>query len=107
MTEITAIPSKQHILLSSSANALEILGKNIKLARKRRNWSEHKLAKKAGIARSTLQFIEQGKRSVSIGSYFQALLVMGIANDLASVGMNDELGRQIVDEKLLQKKSKP
>ena len=47
--------------------ALLLLGKQIKLARISRRRSETELASRVGIARSTLQKIEQGDPGVEIG----------------------------------------
>jgi transcriptional regulator with XRE-family HTH domain len=105
LIEITVIRSKQHISLSSGDAKLKSLGTNIKLARKRRKWSENELSQRAAIARSTLQLIEQGRPSVSIGSYYQVLEVLGLEKDFEEVARADEPGRRIVDEKLLGKKT--
>ena len=58
--------------------ALLLLGKQIKLARKRRRMSEHDLAARIGIARSTLQLIEQGNPSVAIGLVLEAATLTGV-----------------------------
>ena len=52
--------------------ALLLLGKQIRLARKRRRMSEHDLVARIGIARSTLQLIEKGHPSVAIGLVLEA-----------------------------------
>ena len=58
--------------------ALIILGKQIKLARKRRRMSEHDLAARIGVARSTLQLIEQGNPSVAIGLVLEAAVLTDV-----------------------------
>lgn len=58
--------------------ALLLLGKQIKLARKRRRMSEHDLAARVGIARSTLQLIEKGSPSVAIGLALEAATLAGV-----------------------------
>lgn len=58
--------------------ALQMLGKQIRLARKRRRMSEHDLAARAGIARSTLQLVERGNPSVAIGLVFEAATLVGV-----------------------------
>lgn len=103
MSKIAVISTRQHISLSSAYLELRTIGRNIKLARKRRKWSEQELAKKAGIARSTLQSIEQGQPSVSIGSYYHVLQQMSLEGDLSLVGQTDLEGRRFIDEKLLNK----
>ena len=58
--------------------ALLLLGKQIRLARKRRRMSERELASRIGIARSTLQLIEKGSSSVAIGLVFEAAVLTGV-----------------------------
>ena len=58
--------------------ALLLLGKRIRLARKRRRMSEHDLAARIGVARSTLQSIEKGSPSVAIGLVLEAATLAGV-----------------------------
>ena len=58
--------------------ALLLLGKQIRLARKRRRMSERDLAARIGIARSTLQLIEKGSSSVAIGLVLEAAVLTGV-----------------------------
>ena len=58
--------------------ALLLLGKQIRLARKRRRMSEHDLAARIGVARSTLQLIEKGAPSVAIGLVLEAATLTGV-----------------------------
>ena len=55
-----------------------LLGKHIKLGRKQRNWSEQNLAERAGIARATLQKIENGDMSCAIGLVFEVAVLVGV-----------------------------
>lgn len=59
--------------------ALTLLGAQIKLSRKSRRMSEKDLATRTGIARSTLQKIEQGDPTVNIGLVFEAAVIAGVA----------------------------
>ena len=59
-------------------DATTLLGKQIKLRRKQRKWSEHNLAERAGISRATLQKIENGEMSCSIGLVFEVATLVGI-----------------------------
>lgn len=64
-----------------STYALEagrLLGREIKLARKQRKWSEAELATRAGISRFTLQKIEKGDMTCAIGLAFEAASLVGI-----------------------------
>lgn len=86
---------------------LNELGENIKLARLRRKLSAEQIAERAGISRKTLYEIERGRPNVSIGSYAQVLLVLGLEDDLLKVGKDDLLGRKLQDAKLLVKQRAP
>ena len=55
-----------------------LLGQQIKLGRKNRKWSEKNLADRAGISRATLQKIEAGKMSPSIGLVFETAALVGV-----------------------------
>lgn len=83
---------------------LKQFGTNIKLARKRRSLTTTQVAERADIARSTLWLIENGNKSVTIGSYIQVLLILDIEQDLLEVGKVDEFGRTLQDIKLLKRK---
>jgi transcriptional regulator with XRE-family HTH domain len=86
---------------------LEDLGTDIKLARLRRKWSAGQVAERAGISRSTLWQIEKGRPNVSIGSYMQVLLVLGLERTLSGIASDDEMGRKLQDAALLQKRRAP
>ena len=61
-----------------TVEASNLLGKQIKLARKQRRWSEHELAERAGISRATLQKIEKGDLTCAIGLVFEVATLVGI-----------------------------
>lgn len=58
--------------------ALLLLGKQIRHARKSRKMSESELAERIGVARSTLQLIEKGNPKVAIGLVFEAATLAGV-----------------------------
>lgn len=58
--------------------ALNLLGKQIRLGRKQLRWSEKELAERAGIARATLQKIEKGDPGSSIGLVFEVAVLVGV-----------------------------
>ena len=62
----------------SAVEAVRLLGKQIKLARKQRRWSEQNLADRAGISRATLQKIENGEMTCAIGLAFEAAALVGL-----------------------------
>ncbi len=72
------MPEKPHTYSRLTEEAVLLLGSQIKLARKMRRMSERELASRAGIARSTLQKIEQGDPTVNIGLAFEAATLAGV-----------------------------
>lgn len=84
---------------------LENLGDNIKLARKRRGYTQVVISERTGLSRVTIRKIEKGDSGVSIGHYLAVLSVLGLAEDLAKVALDDTLGRKLQDIKLMSKKS--
>ena len=58
--------------------AVVLLGKQVRLGRKQRKWTEHELAERAGIARATLQKIEKGDVSVASGLVFEVAALVGV-----------------------------
>jgi transcriptional regulator with XRE-family HTH domain len=61
-----------------TTEALALLGKQVRLARKQRRMSEIDLAVRIGMARSTLQLIEKGDPKVEIGLAFEAATIAGV-----------------------------
>ncbi|MEE4376637.1 MAG: helix-turn-helix transcriptional regulator [Candidatus Competibacteraceae bacterium] len=58
--------------------AAVLMGKQIKLGRKQRQWTEKNLAERAGISRATLQQIENGEMSCAIGLVFEVATLVGV-----------------------------
>lgn len=82
---------------------LSILGENIKLACKRRGYSQSLIAERTGLSRMTVRKIQQGDSKVSIGHYVAVLGVLGLVEDFTKVASDDELGRKLQDIKLMSK----
>jgi transcriptional regulator with XRE-family HTH domain len=57
---------------------VRLVGQEIKLARKKRRWSGKELAERAGIAIATLQKIERGDPTSSIGLVFEVAILVGL-----------------------------
>jgi transcriptional regulator with XRE-family HTH domain len=93
--------SRKVILLPTMEKILQIMGENIKLARKRRRLSLQQVSERAGIARSTLGLIEMGNSGVSMGGYAQVLFVLNQEKDLLKIATDDLLGRKLQDIGLL------
>lgn len=95
---------------------LALLGKMIRHGRKQRTMTEHGLADRLGVARSTLQRIEKGDPKVEIGLMFEAAALVGVRlfeSDARGVAMLSErlddrlavlprhvskAGRKVIDE---------
>ena len=95
------------ILLSKAQKVLKILGENIKLARLRRKYSTKRVADRADISRPTLLSIEKGNPNVSIGAYVKVLSILKLEQDILQIAADDELGRRLLDVRLLKKKRAP
>ncbi|RLA46498.1 MAG: transcriptional regulator [Gammaproteobacteria bacterium] len=61
-----------------SQEALELMGKLIKLARKKRKLTAQDLAGRAGISRGLLQRIERGDPKCEIGATFEVATIVGV-----------------------------
>jgi transcriptional regulator with XRE-family HTH domain len=94
-------------LLPKLTRILETSGENIKLARLRRKLTAEQVSERAGISRSTLWQIENGKPAVSMGYYAQVLFVLGMENDLLKLAGDDILGRKLQDLGLIVKERAP
>lgn len=79
---------------------LSVLGENIKLACKRRKYTQSLIAERTGLSRLTVRRIEQGDPTVSIGHYVAVLGVLGLVEDFVKVASDDELGRKLQDIEL-------
>ncbi|SMD32244.1 Helix-turn-helix [Reichenbachiella faecimaris] len=98
---------RRAILLPKTSQIIEIVGEQIKLARLRRKLSGERVAERAGIGRSTLISIEQGKPSVGIGHYLNVLKVLGLEKDFLLLAKDDVLGRKLQDAGLSTKVRAP
>ena len=85
---------------------LALLGENIKLAGKRRGYTQSLIAERTGLSRLTVRKIEQGDPTVSIGHYVAVLSVLGLVEDFGQVASDDELGRKLQDIKLIGHRTK-
>lgn len=69
---------KQRTYSRYTGEAGALFGKQIRLGRKQRKWTEHELAERAGISRATLQKIEKGDLTVAIGLVFEVAALVGV-----------------------------
>ena len=91
-----------------TAEILEQMGEQIKLARLRRRLSSELVAERAGISRATLWNVEKGSPSVAIGIYAAVLHALGnMDSDFLLVAKDDELGRTLQDLELPVRRRAP
>jgi len=98
---------KEVVLYPRADKVLEELGENIRMARLRRKLSTGQISERAGISRPTLNAIENGMPTVSIGAYIKVLAVLGLEKDISLVAKDDILGRKLQDAGLTVRKRAP
>jgi len=98
-----SIKNRSACVFPKNQKILSLLGENIKLACKRRGYSQSLIAERTGLSRLTVRKIQQGDSTVSIGHYVAVLSVLGLVEDFARVASDDELGRKLQDIKLMSK----
>ena len=101
--------NKRGVAISpKTAEILEQMGEQIKLARLRRRLSAELVAERAGISRATLWNVEKGSPSVAIGIYAAVLHALGnMDSDFLLVAKDDELGRTLQDLELPVRRRAP
>ena len=82
---------------------MQIVGKQINLARLRRNLSVAQVAERATCSPLTVSRIEKGAPTVAIGIYLRVLYALQLDDDILSLAKDDELGRALQDMKLPQR----
>ena len=102
------VSKKPAIIMPKTREILEQMGEQIKLARLRRKLSSQLVAERAGISRQTLNAIENGSSTVSIGSYAAVLHALNnLDTDLLLIAKEDEFGRKLQDLDLPTRKRAP
>jgi len=95
------VTKKTALVHPAVSRRLEVLGENVRLARKRRGLTQALLAERAGMSVPTLRSIEQGSPTVTLGALANVLHSLGLEEDLERIASDDELGRRLQDAKLL------
>ena len=98
---------KTATLLPTTTNLLLELGERLKLARLRRKLTAKQVAERAGMSAMTLRSLEAGGAGVTMGAYLSVMQVLGLANDLAKLATEDELGRQLQAARLRKNATTP
>lgn len=96
---------KAVLILPGTAEILNRMGNQIRLARLRRNLSVELVAERADISRATLWKVEKGDPSVAIGIYAAVLHALNnLDTDLLLVAKDDVMGRTMQDLELSVRK---
>ena len=85
------------VLFPDQQRAVEALGQNLQLARKRRKLTQKAICERTGLNYRTVARIEKGDPGVSMGHYVRVLGALSLLDDLTKVGLHDELGRKLQD----------
>lgn len=94
------MPAKAPTLYPSQARLLRDLGKRLREARLRRRLSVTQIASRTEASRPTINKIEQGDPSVTLGTYLRVLVALGLEKDLNLLGAEDPVGRRLQDARL-------
>ena len=103
MSNIESKQKRSATVFPKNQKVLNQFGENIKLAYRRRGYSQLLISERTGLSRLTIRRIEQGDPKVSIGHYVSVLSVLGLVEDFAKIASDDELGRKLQDIRLLEK----
>jgi transcriptional regulator with XRE-family HTH domain len=103
VTTFMSDTKRSAVVFPKNQKVLSLLGENIQLARKRRNYTQTLISERTGLSRLTIRKIENGDPKVSMGHYVAVLGVLGLVEDLGKVASDDELGRKLQDIKLMSK----
>ena len=99
------LQKRSAVVFPRNRKILAQLGENLKLAMKRRGFTQTLVSERTGLSRLTIRRIEHGDAGVSLGHYVSVLSVLGLADDLLKVASDDELGRKLQDIKLVGKRN--
>lgn len=83
------------MLSSPEVDAVERLGRRIRLARLRRNLSQDEMAERTGVTRKTYIALEHGKETVNLGLLVKTLSVLGYVDRLPDMLASDPLGEEL------------
>jgi transcriptional regulator with XRE-family HTH domain len=84
--------------------ALQALGAQIRMARKRRVWTIADLSAKIGVSSPTIIALEKGVATVSVGVLVSALWTLGMESEVVELtNPKDEEGIKLMNSRLPQK----
>lgn len=90
-----------HTLPDQATETLTRLAARLRQARRRRGWSQEKMAHLISAGLNTYRRMEQGSPSVAVGFWLQAFLVLGTLQELNGLLLydNDRLGAALSQRK--------
>jgi transcriptional regulator with XRE-family HTH domain len=94
---VTVMPSRAPSLYPPQSRLLRELGFRLREARLRRRFSVSQVAERAEVSRPTLNKVEKGDPTVTMGTYLRVLAVLGFEKDLALIAAEDPVGRRLQD----------
>jgi len=69
---------RAHSYAPETLEALELLGLQVSVERRRRRWTAAELADRAGISVKTLRGVERGEPTVAAGTAFEVATLVGV-----------------------------
>jgi transcriptional regulator with XRE-family HTH domain len=97
MEGVLYIPNK-------AKEAIKGLGSNIRIARKRRQWTIADLAQKMNVSSPTVMALEKGEPTVSLAVLLSALWTLGLEKELVQLSQpSDEEGIRLMTARLPKK----
>lgn len=100
------MPPRHHPPAASRA-ALRQLGVDLKRARLRRRIPQELLAARCFTTRATVNRVEQGDPSVSVGIYVTVIQSLGLLEGIATIAARDPVGDALGDEILPRRARRP
>lgn len=97
---VSVMPSKAPTLYPSQSRLLRDLGARLRAARLRRRLAVTQMAARADVSRPTINKVEQGDPTVTLGTYLRILAVLGLEKDLVLLAAEDPVGRRLQDAAL-------
>lgn len=94
------MPAKAPTPYPSQSRLLRDLGARLRAARLRRRLAVTQVAARADVSRPTINKVEQGDPTVTLGTYLRVLAVLGLEKDLMLLAAEDPVGRRLQDAEL-------
>ena len=86
---------KRVALLPEDIELAQTLGRRLRAARLRRNWSQAEMGTRAGVTRKTYAALEAGDTGVSLGCLLNVMSLLGYADRLGSLLDADPIGSDL------------